>query len=295
VIYGSFISLLINIFNKNNKVLIVNSFPGLGRLYKDGHILYFAGQHIFELLYRFIAISSKVRSVFQVTTDRQYFLKRNIIQNKRAYVIHGSGVDIRKFYPSNLMERKSKRILMASRMTKEKGVYIYLLACEKINNIYSDVEFLLAGDTKIDEPDKISYDELIGLCKLSGVKYLGHVDAMDVLLRTVDIVVLPTMRREGVPRILVESAFCGIPLVATDSGGCSDIVDHNKNGIIIKKNSVEDLVDAMKLLIENDELRKSYGIVARKNILEEMSSDHVSAEYVNIYKELNDGDYINEK
>ena len=49
---------------------------------------------------------------------------------------------------------------------------------------------------------------------------------MSELLKTIDVAVLPTMRREGVPRILVESAASGVSLVATGVGGCSDVYRH---------------------------------------------------------------------
>ena len=176
---------------------------------------------------------------------------------------------------------------MASRITAEKGVYIYLSAAKEINKKYKNVSFLLAGKTDQNEPDLIQLKELIYLCKLSGVDYLGHLRNMSELLRTVNVAVLPTMRREGVPRILVESAASGVSLVATKVGGCSDVVNNNVNGFIIKENSVEELVSAIEKFITNDLLLKQYGIASRNIVLKEMNSTYVANAYIDIYKMIN--------
>ena len=176
---------------------------------------------------------------------------------------------------------------MTSRITAEKGVYIYLSAAKEINKKYNNVSFLLAGKTDQNEPDLIQLKELTYLCKLSGVNYLGHVSNMNALLRKVNVTVLPTMRREGVPRILVESAASGVSLVATKVGGCSDVVNNNVNGFIIKENSVEELVSAIEKFITNDLLLKQYGIASRKIVLKEMNSTYVANAYIDIYKMIN--------
>ena len=288
VIYSSILLLIIKAFGYDKKIMIVNSFPGLGRLYSDGSILYSFLRMIFEKLYGVISISSAVKSVFQVSSDREYFLKKNIVSGQSSYIIRGSGVDINNFYPSGKLRKNDKlRVLMASRMTAEKGVYVYLSACKEINTKYNNVSFSLAGKTDHNEPDLISPNKLIHLCESSGVNYLGHVNNMSELLRTVDVVVLPTTRREGVPRILVESAASGVTLVATNVGGCPDVVHHNVNGFVINENSVEDLVVAIEKFIGNDELLQKYSLASREIVLKEMNSTYVANAYIDIYKMIN--------
>jgi len=288
VIYSSILLIIMKAFGYDKKTMIVNSFPGLGRLYTNGSTLYSIFRIIFEKLYGMISRSSAVNSVFQVGSDREYFLKKNIISSQLSCIIRGSGVDINDFYPSSELRKNSKlKVLMASRMTAEKGVYIYLLAAKEINKKYNNISFLLAGRTDQNEPDLIQSKQLNHLCKISGVNYLGHVNNMSELLRTVDITILPTMRREGVPRILVESAASGVSLIATKVGGCSDVVKHNVNGFIINENSVEELVVAIEKFISNDELLLQYGLASREIVLKEMNSNYVANAYIDIYKTIN--------
>ena len=288
VLYGSILSLLIQTFSNQKKIMIINSFPGLGRLYSDGFVLYSFLRLIFENIYRVISKSSQVKSVFQVSSDRDYFLNKKIISRQSSYVIKGSGVDIDNFYSNNKSRKKNQlRVLMASRITAEKGVHIYLAACRELNIRYSDISFFLAGKTDDNEPDLISHEELIESCHESGVNYLGHVSNMSELLRTIDIVVLPTNRREGVPRILVEAAASGVSLIATNIGGCADIVQHNLNGFIINQNSEEDIVVAIEKFVENDELLTQFSLASREIVRNEMNSKYVAGEYINIYKLIN--------
>jgi len=288
VIYGSILLLIMKAFGYDKKTMIVNSFPGLGRLYSDESSLYLIFRIIFEKLYGMISRSSAVHSVFQVGSDREYFLKKNIISSQLSCIIRGSGVNINDFYPNSKSRNNSKlKVLMASRMTAEKGVYIYLSAAKELNKKYNSISFLLAGRTDQNEPDLIQSKKLIHLCKMSGVNYLGHVNNMSELLRTVDISVLPSMRREGVPRILVESAASGVSLIATKVGGCSDVVNHNVNGVIINENSVEELVAAIEKFISNDELLLQYGLASREIVLKEMNSTYVANAYIDIYQIIN--------
>lgn len=288
VLYGSLLTLLIQLMNNQKKILIINSFPGLGRLYGDTSIIYSLFKIIFENIYRFVSKSSKVKSVFQVSSDREYFLNKKIISRQSSFVIKGSGVDTSKFYSKNKVRKINNiNVLMASRITVEKGVNIYLKACKELNIRYDQISFFLAGNTDDNEPDLIPYEELVENCDASGVKYLGHVTNMSELLRTIDIVALPTNRREGVPRILVEAAASGASLIATNIGGCADIVQHRINGFIIKQNSIKDLVSAIEKFIENEKLLEQYSVASKEIVRNEMNSEYVANEYMKIYKLTN--------
>lgn len=288
VLYTSTLLFFMKAFGYNKKILIINSFPGLGRLYSNSSLLFLALRIIFEKTYQFISKYSNVKSVFQVSSDREYFLQKNIVSKKSSFVIKGSGVNIKNFSPKNRSKKNSQlRVLMASRMTVEKGVYLYLSACKEINKRYDNVSFFLAGKTDENEPDLIPYKKLIDLCNNSNVNYLGHVDKMSELLRTIDIVVLPTSRREGVPRILVESAASGVSLIASNIGGCADVVHHKVNGFLINQNSLEELIDSLEKLIINNELLLQYCLASREIVQKEMNSTFVANAYIDIYKMIN--------
>ena len=51
--------------------------------------------------------------------------------------------------------------------------------------------------------------------------------------------------QEGVSRILLEAASMSRPIITTDQVGCRDVVQHDKNGFLIRPQSLEELISAM--------------------------------------------------
>jgi glycosyltransferase involved in cell wall biosynthesis len=84
----------------------------------------------------------------------------------------------------------------------------------------------------------------------------------DVLPRAA-IVCLPSYR-EGLPKVLIEAAACGLPIVTTDVPGCRDVVQHYVNGMLVPARDVEVLALTIKLLLENPDLRERMGEAGRK-------------------------------
>ena len=101
------------------------------------------------------------------------------------------------------------------------------------------------------------------------------------------IVVLPSYR-EGLPKVLLEAAACGLPIVATDVPGCREIVINNGNGILVPDRNVDMLAKAIEKLVNEPELRAMMGKKGRELVEKEFSSDKVIAETLQLYKRLVD-------
>ncbi|HPJ82108.1 MAG TPA: glycosyltransferase, partial [Saccharofermentans sp.] len=65
--------------------------------------------------------------------------------------------------------------------------------------------------------------------------------------------------RDGVPRILLEAAAMGKPLIATNVPGCREVVENEKNGFLVSPKDIESLGQAMNILISNEMKRIEYG------------------------------------
>jgi glycosyltransferase involved in cell wall biosynthesis len=65
-----------------------------------------------------------------------------------------------------------------------------------------------------------------------------------------------TSNNEGTPVSLIEAQAANIPIITTDVGGVRDIVLEGETGFIVPKNDVTSLSDKMRLLIEDEKLRK---------------------------------------
>ena len=132
-------------------------------------------------------------------------------------------------------------------------------------------------------------DEQMGqLGRLANVKLLGHIDDIAPVLAEVDIVALPSYR-EGTPKILLEAAACGLPIVATDIAGCRGVVEHGTNGFLVPPKDTIDLVGSINQLCADPILRKTMGAQGRKIVQRGFSSQMVISKTLDVYRSLMDG------
>lgn len=83
------------------------------------------------------------------------------------------------------------------------------------------------------------------------------------LLHAFDIFVLPS-RKEGLPYALLEAMAAGLPMVATAIGGVPEIIEHQKNGLLVPPDDAAALGQTLRTLSENDSLRARIGEAARR-------------------------------
>ena len=116
------------------------------------------------------------------------------------------------------------------------------------------------------------------------VVFAGLREDIPQILAMSDISVLASLR-EGFSITVLESMAAGKPVVVTDVGGNSEIVEHGKTGFIIPAQSPEDLALYSLNLINNQELAKKMGQEAEKRVLN-FSIDRMVEKTENLYKFL---------
>lgn len=99
----------------------------------------------------------------------------------------------------------------------------------------------------------------------SRVHLVGFVDNARILLKGLDIFVLPS-RKEGLPYTILEAGAAGLPVVATTVGGIPDIIDDEINGLLVTPNDVTGLATAFNELIGNPNSRLRYGEELQKKV-----------------------------
>jgi glycosyltransferase involved in cell wall biosynthesis len=104
-------------------------------------------------------------------------------------------------------------------------------------------------------------------------------------LTQASIVVLPSYR-EGLPKVLLEAAACGKPLIATDVPGCRDVVTNGVNGILVPPRDAAGFAHAIRALLSNPGLSKTMGVAAREAVVRRFSVEHIANETINLYREL---------
>ncbi|MCR4279913.1 MAG: glycosyltransferase family 4 protein, partial [Candidatus Komeilibacteria bacterium] len=133
-------------------------------------------------------------------------------------------------------------IFYGGRISPEKGVNILLQAAA----VLPQYKFKIAGDGPLFDQWRQEY-------QLSNVEWLGRQtpSAVQDLLRHCRAAVLPSLWAENCPLILLESLAIGKPVLASDMGGISEIVDDNGNGLLFTAGDVNELVLAIEDIYDN--------------------------------------------
>jgi len=159
--------------------------------------------------------------------------------------VMGSGVDLSEF---SFVERDFKplRVLFAARFLKEKGVLDYIELAKQLAG--PSATFSICG-LPVENDDGLDNEQLEDAIKGTHIRFLGEVSDMASLLEKTDVVVLPSLYGEGIPRILIEAAARGCLTLAHDIDGVREIVVDGQTGALTQEPDFEGLKAAMEGLI----------------------------------------------
>jgi glycosyltransferase involved in cell wall biosynthesis len=144
-----------------------------------------------------------------------------------------------------------------------------------------DFHAIVLGEGAEEMPLKMMVRDL----GLSGiVHFMGSVDNVYAYLKNLHIGVLCS-DREGFSNAIMEYMACGLPVVATDVGGNTELVDE-ENGMVVPAGNGEALGRALMILAEQPELRKVKGLASLERIKERYAWDRIIMEWESYYQSL---------
>jgi glycosyltransferase involved in cell wall biosynthesis len=79
---------------------------------------------------------------------------------------------------------------------------------------------------------------------------------------------------------------CGLPGIATKTGGIIDIVDHNQNGLLVESGDEQKIIEYMNMLADNVELRSLMGLKARKTVIKKYSIHSIVQTHHELFSRL---------
>lgn len=121
------------------------------------------------------------------------------------------------------------------------------------------------------------------------IRYEGTVDDVAKYMRAADFLVLPSWS-EGLPNVLLEAAISGLPMIASDIGGNTDVIQHGRTGLLFPVGNVDELRKCLNIMIEDEGLRQQYGSEARTQALKSYELNVVAAQYGALYMQLLEAD-----
>ncbi|MEB6858735.1 glycosyltransferase family 4 protein [Proteus cibi] len=205
-------------------------------------------KYIQVLLYK-IALPLSDGLILLNKDDKKDLVERYKIKTD-VFIWGGIGLDINQYKKSDIIINDKISFLFMGRLLKEKGIFEYIHAAEKIKNKYPNIEFIVLGDIDKDNPGSLTRKELDDLIEKKIITYPGHVDNVIDWLNKSHVFVLPSYR-EGLPRSTQEAMAIGRAIITTDVPGCRDTVYDKENGLLVKPWSSDELASKMEYLINN--------------------------------------------
>lgn len=218
------------------------------------------------------------------------------IGNAEDYITIRSGMELDEFYraadnsPDKIRQLKAELgiaednivVGKVSKLQRRKGYRFYLDVAQNITAKYPNVKFLIIGSGPLTSELK---DKVKQMGLVDNVIFTGYrADIADVF-SIFDIKVLTSLW-EGLPRVLVQAAAVGKPLVTFDVDGAWEIVDEGENGYIVPMKDTEAMIEKLKVLIEDEELREKMGQHSQKKVGDAWSIENMVNETDRVYQDL---------
>jgi teichuronic acid biosynthesis glycosyltransferase TuaC len=203
------------------------------------------------------------------------FKVRQITNDKVETFTFYTGVDTESFCPdtqlrdrfrSNLCYNDSAKVLcFVGHLIREKGIYELLRVFAHLALKDKSLKLLLVGPPL----ERKQIEQAIRDLNLwPHVHMTGPVEHKQIAgyLNAADIFIFPSWS-EGLPNAVIEACSCGLPILASNVGGTSEIIVSGKNGLLVAPRNEELLYDAACTLLSSSSLCKSFGKESREIIV----------------------------
>lgn len=172
-----------------------------------------------------------------------------------------NGVNEKFFQPRVFPDDSANRLLYVGSWIDRKGVRYLAEAFAALAARGPEVHLTVAGCIVTEEQVKAYFPEGIRN-RISVLPFLSR-DAMPNLYASHDIFVFPSLV-EGMPLTLLEAMAEAMPVVTTNTCGMSDLIENEKNGLLVPATDAAALSEAIDRLRKTPELRRDLGLCAQK-------------------------------
>lgn len=264
---------------------VVTAISGLGFVFTADGIIAKSRRWLVGILYRFALGSLNLKVIFQNEQDRTNLIRLSGITGEKTVLVRGSGVDLDEYSVSPYPEG-TPVVMLAARLLVDKGVREFVDASRLLKLRGTQARFVLVGAPDIENPNTISEQELNNWVAEDIVEWWGSRSDMPHVLSLCHIFVLPSFYGEGLPKVLVEAAAVGRPVITTDHPGCRDAMHPDKTGLLVPPRNIERLTEAIETLLLDRTLCQEMGRAGRALAEKAFDVKKVVRQHMNIYDEL---------
>jgi len=250
------------------------------------HILFGKGNLVDKIKFKIMKNCDSIISFDEITKIRMNELGIEI--NKICIIQNGVDTEIFKLDNQYMhqriknIENKSARLLFVGRLKPQKNLPWLLSSFQKLLQDYPDIQLLIVGNgQEFDNLNKIIKDnKLQKNCKL-----FGESENILEIYKNTDILILPSIE-EGIPNVILEAMSSEFPVISTDVGSISNIIDHGKNGLIIKAGDYDGLKKSIDMIFSDPDFARLLCQNARKTMIDNFSIQKIAKNYQLLYDQL---------
>lgn len=211
-----------------------------------------------------------------------------LLKSSKACVIH-NGIDLSRFranpgfspQASGLDDNLIKIVMVAGfRPAKDHATLIKV--AEALYTTSSKFQLIMVGDGE----NRVMVQQSVPAVIRDKVLFLGNRNDVEQILLHCDIGVLLSSSAEGLSNSIMEYMVAGLPVVATGSGGTSELISEGVTGFMVDNAAPHQVAERIMRLIENPILRHEMGINGRKHINEYYKSEFMVRKYMSLYRKF---------
>ena len=177
--------------------------------------------------------------------------------------------------------RDGQRLLFVGRLTIQKGV-------EHLLHALAEMKTTPSLDIVGDGPDRPSLEQLAQqLGVASRIRWHGQLAQSDLppLYQRAAAIVVPSVD-EGLGLVAVEALLCETPVVAFDSGGLRDVIQHDRTGLLVQAGNRAALAGALDGLLAREGRGRELGMAGRLYALSAFAPESAARRYAEIYRQV---------
>ena len=221
----------------------------------------------------YIFQTNTVKNMFPKNVQKKSLVINNAVSNEYVKEINNLGQNIKK---EKVISNMSKLY------EKQKGQEVLIKAFKKVYQKHKDYKLVIYGEGN----DRKKLEDLIKYIGLEGKVLLPGKDEKALFKIAHTEIFVMSSRYEGMPNALLEAMAIGMPCISTNCiAGPAEIIENNKNGILVPVDDIDEMAKKIIFLIENKEIANKLGENAKK-VNNKFSIDKIYSAYEEFFRKV---------
>lgn len=235
-----------------------------------------------DLPQRFVYRQMPDKIIVNAKAIKDYLVEDKVADSSKIEVLYNGYTFNDEVSPYPIHKSEGKLLIAtAGRLAAQKGYDLLLEAVNILKTKRQDFEIVIAGDGGA----RGVYEQYIKENGLENhVTLLGHIDNVRGLFDRADFVIIPS-RSEGIPNTLFEAWSLRKPVLAANSSGIPEAINHNENGYLFEL-SPNEIAKAIDEAITSQEKFGDFGLAGYDTLVEKFTLDKMLTKLLQIFEEL---------